>query len=168
MRNAEQPKRYLGLLRDRGKRGLPSQARLPATLQHKPVSLSLRPHLPQRWRINARRHGVKRLMAHRWKPWPPSLPALRQERYQWQPAQTNLRNAKRNGKKRPLGMPVWSDKLLAVVMRMILDAYFDGTFSEHSHGFREGRGCHTALQDIYHTWKGSAWIIEGDIAELLR
>src|SRR5216683_5907978 len=69
------------------------------------------------------------------------------------------------GKKRPLGMPVWSDKLLAEVMRMILDAYFDGTFSDHSHGFRPGRGCHTALRDIYHAWKGTVWLIEGDIAD---
>src|SRR6266851_3855634 len=69
------------------------------------------------------------------------------------------------GKKRPLGMPVWSDKLLAEVMRMILDAYFDGTFSDHSHGFRSERGCHTALQDIYHSWKGTVWLIEGDIAD---
>src|SRR5712691_2038971 len=50
-------------------------------------------------------------------------------------------------------------------MRMILDAYFDGTFSDHSHGFRPGRGCHTALGEIYHTWKGTTWIIEGDIAD---
>jgi retron-type reverse transcriptase len=64
------------------------------------------------------------------------------------------------GKKRPLGMPVWSDKLLAEVMRMILDAYFDGTFSDHSHGFRADRGCHTALREIYRTWTGTAWIIE--------
>src|SRR5260370_22086791 len=62
-------------------------------------------------------------------------------------------------------MPVWSDKLLAEVMRMILDAYFDGTFSEHSHGFREGRGCHTALREIYRAWQGTVWIIEGDIAD---
>ena len=69
------------------------------------------------------------------------------------------------GKKRPLGLPVWSDKLLAEVMRMILDAYFDGTFSDHSHGFRSERGCHTALREIYRTWTGTAWIIEGDIAD---
>lgn len=62
-------------------------------------------------------------------------------------------------------MPVWSDKLLAEVMRMILDAYFDGIFSDHSHGFRPERGCHTALREIYHTWKGTTWIIEGDIAD---
>lgn len=92
------------------------------------------------------------------------IQAVRQERYQWQPARRTY-ISKKNGKKRPLGMPVWSDKLLAEVMRMILDAYFDGTFSEHSHGFRSERGCHTALRDIYHTWKGTVWTIEGDIAD---
>ncbi len=92
------------------------------------------------------------------------IQAVRQERYQWQPARRTY-ILKKNGKQRPLGMPVWSDKLLAEVMRMILDAYFDGTFSDHSHGFRSERGCHTALQDIYHSWKGTVWLIEGDIAD---
>ena len=92
------------------------------------------------------------------------IQAVRQERYQWHPARRTY-ILKKNGKKRPLGMPVWSDKLLAEVMRMILDAYFDGTFSDHSHGFRSERGCHTALQDIYHSWKGTVWLIEGDIAD---
>lgn len=92
------------------------------------------------------------------------IQAVRRERYQWQPARRTYL-LKKNGKKRPLGMPVWSDKLLAEVMRMILDAYFDETFSDHSHGFRSERGCHTALRDIYHTWKGAVWLIEGDIAK---
>jgi retron-type reverse transcriptase len=92
------------------------------------------------------------------------IQAVRQERYQWHPARRTY-IPKKNGKQRPLGMPVWSDKLLAEVMRLILDAYFDATFSDHSHGFRPERGCHTALRDIYHTWKGTIWIIEGDIAD---
>src|SRR5947209_4457288 len=92
------------------------------------------------------------------------IQAIKRERYQWQPARRTYL-LKKNGKKRPLGMPVWSDKLLAEVMRMILDAYFDATFSDHSHGFRSERGCHTALRDIYHTWKGAVWLIEGDIAD---
>src|SRR5439155_21451176 len=92
------------------------------------------------------------------------IEALRYERYQWKPAK-RVYILKRNGKKRPLGLPVWSDKLLAEVIRMILSAYYDCQFSDHSHGFREGRGCHTALQEIYHTWKGGVWIIEGDISD---
>ena len=52
------------------------------------------------------------------------IEALRHERYQWTPAK-RIYIPKRNGKKRPLGLPVWSDKLLAEVIRMILDAFYD-------------------------------------------
>ncbi len=89
---------------------------------------------------------------------------VRSERYQWKPAR-RIYIPKKDGRKRPLGLPVWSDKLLAEVIRMILDAYFDGQFSEHSHGFRPGRGCHTALREIYYNWGGTIWLIEGDISQ---
>src|SRR2546427_5589388 len=72
------------------------------------------------------------------------IEALRYERYQWLPARrTSI--PKKNGKKRPLGMPVWSDKLVQEVIRMILNAYYDPQFSSHSHGFRPERGCHSAF-----------------------
>jgi retron-type reverse transcriptase len=67
------------------------------------------------------------------------------------------------GNARPLGLPSWSDKLLQEVIRQILEAYYDVQFSEHSHGFRPGRGCHTALCTIKQTWNGTRWFIEGDI-----
>ncbi|NIY69309.1 RNA-directed DNA polymerase [Streptomyces malaysiensis] len=47
----------------------------------------------------------------------------------------------------------------------MLNAYYDIQFSDHSHGFRTGRGCHTALSEIADTWTGSQWFIEGDIAQ---
>jgi len=44
--------------------------------------------------------------------------------------------------------PPFRDKLVQEVMRMILEVIFEPTFSEHSHGFRPGRGCHSALKEI--------------------
>jgi hypothetical protein len=51
------------------------------------------------------------------------------------------------------------------VIRLILEAYYEPQFSDRSHGFRPGRGCHTALQEIYHQWHGTVWFIEGDITD---
>jgi group II intron reverse transcriptase/maturase len=92
------------------------------------------------------------------------IEAIRYERYQWLPARRTY-IPKKNGKKRPLGMPVWSDKLVQEVLRSLLEAYFEPQFSDHSHGFRPERGCHTALREIYRTWHGTTWFLEGDISQ---
>src|ERR1700723_1306172 len=72
---------------------------------------------------------------------------------------------KKNGKLRPLGLPSWSDKLVGEVVRLLLEAYYEPQFSGRSHGFRKGRGCHTALREIQQTWTGTVWFIEGDISD---
>ncbi len=70
---------------------------------------------------------------------------------------------KRNGKKRPLGIPSFKDKLVQEAMRRILEAIYEPIFSTHSHGFRPSRSCHTALSEIGNSFRGIIWFIEGDI-----
>ncbi|GCF11949.1 reverse transcriptase/maturase family protein [Dictyobacter arantiisoli] len=91
-----------------------------------------------------------------------SIELLKHERFQWTPVRRTY-IAKKNGKLRPLGLPTWTDKLLQEVIRSLLEAYYEPTFSDTSHGFRPGRGCHTALSQMQRTWTGTHWFLEGDI-----
>jgi group II intron reverse transcriptase/maturase len=70
---------------------------------------------------------------------------------------------KKNGKMRPLGIPSFRDKLLQEVIRNFLEAIYEPTFSDFSHGFRPKRSCHTALEQAKLYFRGAKWFIEGDI-----
>jgi len=89
---------------------------------------------------------------------------MRNERYRFSPAR-RIYIPKKNGRLRPLGLPSWSDKLVGEVVRLLLEAIYEPQFSRWSHGFRRNRGCHTALRDIQDTWTGTTWFIEGDISD---
>jgi retron-type reverse transcriptase len=51
------------------------------------------------------------------------------------------------------------------VVRLLLEAYYEPRFCDHSHAFRPGRGCHTALREVANTWTGTTWFIEADISD---
>jgi retron-type reverse transcriptase len=160
MRNAET---VLGVIRERGRRGLPLTGLYRQLLN------------PKRFR-----HAYAKLAKNRGAMTPGVTVAtvdgmclaniqaiiarLRYERYRWTPVRRISSAKKRSRQRRPLGLPTWADKLLQEVIRRILEAYDEPPLSDHGHGFRPGRGCHTALTEMRRTWKGLVWFIEGDLA----
>lgn len=92
------------------------------------------------------------------------IATLQDQSYQPQPARrTYIAKQGNPAKKRPLGIPSGNDKLVQEVIRMLLEAIYEPTFSNNSHGFRPRRGCHDALQQIKDTFTGINWFVEGDI-----
>jgi group II intron reverse transcriptase/maturase len=87
---------------------------------------------------------------------------LKSGTYEWKPVK-RVYIPKSKGKKRPIGVTSWNDKLLQEVIRLVLEAYYEPRFSDYSHGFRPNRGCHTALAQIKQVWCGVKWFVEGDI-----
>ena len=69
---------------------------------------------------------------------------------------------KTNGR-RPLGIPNGDDKLVQAAVALLLERIYEPVFSDRSHGFRAGRSCHTALDEIKRTWTGTVWFVSAPI-----
>ncbi len=92
------------------------------------------------------------------------IASLKDRSYQPNPARReNIPKKNNPSKTRPLGIPSTDDKLVQEVVRMLLEAIYEPTFSRYSHGFRPKHSCHTALSEIKTTFSGTQWVIEGDI-----
>lgn len=73
---------------------------------------------------------------------------------------------KPNGGKRMLGIPTVQDRWIQQMLLQVLQPIFDPTFSEHSYGFRPGRGAQTAVKAAQaHIQSGKAWVVDMDISK---
>ena len=89
---------------------------------------------------------------------------LTEETYQPSPVRrTHIEKKSDRKKKRPLGIPTFTDKLVQEVLRMVLEVVYEPVFLNVSHGFRPKRSCHTALTSLKKEFNGVRWFIEGDI-----
>jgi len=72
---------------------------------------------------------------------------------------------KANGGTRSLGIASPRDKIIQEAMKLVLEAIYEPTFLECSHGFRPGKGCHTAMNYLKMKNGERKWFIEGDISK---
>jgi retron-type reverse transcriptase len=88
---------------------------------------------------------------------------LKSQIFQFKPSKT-IWAKNFNGEKYVLKIPTLQDKIVQESMRSILEIVFEPVFSEHSHGFRAGHCCMTAMTQVIKKHIGAKWFIKGNVS----
>ena len=90
---------------------------------------------------------------------------LKNHTYKPQPVLQVLIPKPGKSEKRPLGIPEFTDRIVAEMIRQILEAIYEPEFEkvQSNHGFRPKKSTHTALNKIAYQLQGLDYTIEGDI-----
>lgn len=73
---------------------------------------------------------------------------------------------KKNGKKRPLGIPTMTDRAMQTLYKFALEPIAETTADPNSYGFRTGRCVQDAMEQCFNCLnkgKSPKWVLEGDI-----
>jgi len=66
---------------------------------------------------------------------------------------------------RPLGIPAVRDRVAQEVLRRLLNPIFEAKFHDHSYGFRPGRSCHDAVEQVLELGRqGYRYVLDADIS----
>ena len=68
--------------------------------------------------------------------------------------------------KRPLGIPTIHDRALQALVKLALEPEWEARFEPNSYGFRAGRSCHDAIEQIYGSINQKAkYVLDADISK---
>lgn len=95
--------------------------------------------------------------------WPHLREQLLSGRYRPRPVK-RVEIPKPDGGTRQLGIPTVLDRFIQQAVLQALQPIWDGTFSEHSYGFRPGRSAHQAVAEAQnHIQGGCDWVVDIDL-----
>jgi Reverse transcriptase (RNA-dependent DNA polymerase) len=110
---------------------------------------------------------VEQLPGHLKEHWPAIREQLLRGTYTPQPVK-RVEIPKPDGGVRKLGIPTVLDRFIQQAVMQVLQRSWDGTFSEHSYGFRPKRSAHQAVAKAQqYQAAGYRWVVDLDLEKFL-